>query len=88
MLTEIEKKVVERAANRIVSDCITDNIGEAETKRSACIKDRAKGVEYMIGALQDLPKGHPTKPELPKLSDIAFNIKEDTTKWAVLRGIM
>ena len=42
----------------------------------------------MVEVLQNLPKDHTLKPHLSKISEIANHIKEDTTKWAVLRGIM
>jgi len=84
MLTEIEKKIVERISNRIIDDCVEDR----PDSPSACIKDASIGALYMVDVLQNLPKDHTLKPHISKISEIANNIKEDTTKWAVLRGIM
>lgn len=84
MLTEIEKKIVERISNRIIDDCVEDR----PDSPSSCIKDASIGVLYMVDVLQNLPKDHTLKPHISKISEIANNIKEDTTKWAVLRGIM
>ena len=83
MLTEIEKKIVERISNRIIDDCVEDR----PDSPSACIKDASIGALYMVDVLQNLPKDHTLKPHISKISEIANNIKEDTTKWAVLRGI-
>ena len=83
MLTEIEKQIVEKISNRIIDDCIEDR----PDNPSACIKDVSIGTLYIIDALYDLPKDHALKPHLSKISEIAKDIKEDTTKWAVLRGI-
>lgn len=84
MLTEIEKKIVERISNRIIDDCLED----MPDSPSVCIKDVQTGALYMVDVLHNLPKDHVLKPHLSKISEIANNIKEDTTKWAVLRGIM
>ena len=84
MLTEIEKKIVERISNRIIDDCVEDR----PDSPSSCIKDASIGALYMVDVLQNLPKDHTLKPHISKISEIANNIKEDTTKWAVLRGIM
>ena len=82
-LTEIEKQVVEKISNRIIDDCLEDR----PDNPSVCIKDASIGVLYMVDALYNLPKDHVLKPHLSKISEMANNIKEDTTKWAVLRGI-
>lgn len=84
VLTEIEKKIVERISNRIIDDCIEDR----PDSPSACIKDASIGTLYMVDVMHNLPKDHTLKPHLSKISEIANNIKEDTVKWAVLRGIM
>ena len=83
MLTEIEKQIVEKISNSIIDDCVEyrpDN-------PSSCIKDASIGALYIVDVLHNLPKDHTLKPHLSKISEIANNIKEDTTKWAVLRGI-
>lgn len=54
---------------------------------SVCIKDAQIGVLYMVDVIYNLPKDHTLKPHLSKISEIANNIKEDTTKWATIRGI-
>ena len=84
VLTEIEKQIVEKISNSIIDDCVEDR----PDNPSACIKDVSIGVSYMVDAIQNLPKDHNLKPHLSKISDIANNIKEDTTKWAVLRRVM
>lgn len=84
MLTEIEKKIVEKAANRIIDKCLEDR----PENPSVCIKDRSSGVMDIVDSLQFLPKDHPIKPQLSKIFEIADNIKEDTVKWAVLRGVI
>ena len=84
MLTEIEKKIVERISNRIIDDCVEDR----PDSPSSCIKDASIGTLYIVDALHNLPKDHTLKPHISKISEIANNIKEDTTKLAVLRGIM
>lgn len=83
MLTETEKKIVERISNRIIDDCVEDRPDSPST----CIKDASIGVSYIVDAIHNLPKDHTLKPHLSKISEIVNNIKEDTTKWAVLRGI-
>jgi len=83
MITEIERQIIERISNRIIDDCVEDR----PDSPSMCIKDVSIGVLYMVDALHNLPKDHTLKPHLSKISEIANNIKEDTTKWAVLRGI-
>jgi hypothetical protein len=83
-LTEIEKQIIERISNRIIDDCVEDR----HDSPSACIKDASIGVSYIVDTIHNLPKDHTLKPHLSKISEIANNIKEDTTKWAVLRGIM
>lgn len=83
MLTEIEKKVVQKVANNIIDYCL-DRYPEEDI---ACIKHRADQT-HIIDALQDLPEDHPARKEILKISEIAKNIREDTTKWAVLRGVM
>lgn len=84
MLTEIEKQIIDRISNRIIDDCLEDR----PDNPSSCIKDASIGALYMLDVLHNLPKDHVLKPHLSKISEIANNIKEDTTKWAVLRGIM
>lgn len=84
VLTEIEKQIVEKISNNIIDDCVEDS----PDNPSACIKDASIGALYMVDAIQNLPKDHTLKPHLSKISDIANNIKENTTKWAVLRGII
>ena len=82
-LTEIEKQVVEKISNSIIDDCVEDRPDNPST----CVKDASIGVLYIVDILHNLPKDHTLKPHLSKISDIANNIKEDTTKLAVLRGI-
>jgi hypothetical protein len=84
MLTEIEKQIVEKISNNIIDDCVEDR----PDSPSACIKDASVGITYIKDAIHNLPNDHTLKPHLSKISEIADNIKEDTTKWAVLRGIM
>lgn len=83
MLTDIEKKIVEKISNNIIDYCL-DRYPDEEI---ACIRHRADQT-HIVDAISYLPKDHPVKKELPKISEIANNIKEDTAKWAVLRGIM
>lgn len=83
MLTDIEKKIVEKASNNIIDYCL-DRYPEEEIP---CIRHRSDQT-HIINALQDLPRDHPAKKELSKISEMANNIKEDTIKWAVIRGVM
>lgn len=83
-LTEIERQIVEKISNRIIDDCLEDR----PDNPSVCIKDATIGTLYMVDVLHNLPKDHSLKPHISKISEIANNIKEDTIKWAVLRGIM
>lgn len=73
MLTEIEKKIIEKNSNRIIDYCL-DRYPEEDIM---CIKHRSDQT-HLIDALQDLPKDHPVKKELSKISEIANNMKEDT----------
>lgn len=83
-LTEIEKKIVEKISNNIIDDCIEDR----PENPYSCIKDASIGITYIVDTIHNLPKDHTLKPHLSKISEIANNIKEDTTKWSVLRGIV
>lgn len=83
-LTEIEKQIVEKISNSIIDDCVEDR----PNNPSLCIKDVSIGIIYITDAIHNLPKDHILKPHLSKISEIANNIKKDTAKWAILRGIM
>lgn len=84
MLTYIEKQIVDKISNHIIDDCLED----MPDRPSVCIKDAQIGALYMVDVIHNLPKDHTLKPHLSKISEIANNIKEDTTKWAAIRGIM